>query len=402
MALYSNEAYTGFYILVRLYFTVPMCILGIIGNTLSFTILHKMQKINTTIFLLRTLAITDILYLIAELILYPYTTIYWYTDWICDQEWAHYPMYAYPIVFATAEGLQMITTLIVVVITVERYIGICHSLRAHVCSMRNIKVWVAVCIGLGVVYSIPRAFEVVMLETPKTADAIERFLIDPLNLNRSGGIPSNCTSTNSSNITNGYYVAPEFKLYLNSSYFIVYSVLGMVFRYGGPVILVCYMNARIIAAMYKVKQYGSVPATTFPEDDRRKSMCAVQCMNNTFIKFTKMCVVVAVVFVLCMIPTSFSNIATIIRKSYKDLQSTPKWLPYYNIVIKFMLVVNSSVNFIIYCCVKPGFRMQASKLFCPAEKVKKSKEHSELIVSRDNTLRTVNVTTNYDYKGHYV
>ena len=147
--------YDEIIMIVIYHFCLPiLCVFGIIGNTLSVIVLGRddvMRK--TTRFLLQNVAVADIGFLVSCIFA---GTLDGFADIIVQNVYA----ITQPYTLSIASILQMTTTYAVVIVTVDRYIAICHPLQSvKMSTMRNARWAVGITWFIAAIYNIPRFFE---------------------------------------------------------------------------------------------------------------------------------------------------------------------------------------------------------------------------------------------------
>jgi len=130
----------AFRILVDVCIVGLLCLIGFVGNALTFVILRgDRDKHSTTNWLLQTLAVVDIVYLVACVLIQPVKAIH---DLYPETEqrrhsgaWgAFHTTFTHlePHVWPLASIAQTVTIWVVVLVTVDRYIAICMPLRSKI------------------------------------------------------------------------------------------------------------------------------------------------------------------------------------------------------------------------------------------------------------------------------
>ncbi|CAH1772673.1 unnamed protein product, partial [Owenia fusiformis] len=157
------EIYTTMGIITEIYLCIPLCLLGIVGNVLSFITLSR-EKQNTSILILKSLAIIDSLYLLLVVVFEPYYTAYHDTDWLdkssldkVSHSFTKAATYAVPVI----NMAQMCSAWLMVLLTIDRYVAICHPFKAIIyCTLRRVRVGICIIIFTSIVYNIPMFWEV--------------------------------------------------------------------------------------------------------------------------------------------------------------------------------------------------------------------------------------------------
>ncbi|CAH1792117.1 unnamed protein product [Owenia fusiformis] len=364
-------------------FTPLTCLFGIVGNTLAFLVLRKIQQKQNSIatMLLQVLAVCDSFFLLGAF--FPmYVTLYRkYVQCFPVGLAARVVIYLELVWNFLAMLSQTLSIWVTVLLTAERMIGICYSMRAVTwCSKTRIKVCLGVSVVLALLYNGMTLFEcyAALEEDPRFAknDAPALNSTSTLNL-YSNTSDSHTTETFHGDITtypsfekeNGFHnksdsgvthddnkTATIYCLYRECSltrnshaYVTVGVILNSVIRYGGPVIAVCCLNIRIIYTMRH---------SLHARSDLKSSMSQ---FNAEVRSFNHMCLVVSIVFLVCMIPTNVNFVLGLIV--FTRMSAPPDWYRKYDLVADYLVVLNSAVNFIIYCAIRQGFRKQCARLF---------------------------------------
>ena len=131
--------------------SMPMAILGLIGNSLAFAVLCNHRQSLTTNIVLRALAIADSLILASVLTLR--SLIHLQVD---DLTRGYITRWLSP----TMYWLRVINTWLTVLLTADRYIAVCRPLHAQrLCTMRRTYLRISFIVVVGLAFSLPRFFE---------------------------------------------------------------------------------------------------------------------------------------------------------------------------------------------------------------------------------------------------
>ena len=287
------------------FYCVPiLCVFGIVGNILSIIVLGRddaMKK--TTRFLLQNVAVADIAYLVASIFIVS-------PSMIAREHSLFSLLNIITMAYITPlwELLQMTAVYAVVIVTVDRYIAICHPLQSiKLSTIRNARWTVGITWFIAVIFNIPRFCEFELISyTCEDPDGVERmcYLID----------------ITSAGLTTGTF------LKVHDTYFIIVVKLCI------PLVILIICNTKLIMAVRSSRaRHG---------DTHRNQL-------NT----TVMLVAIVILFVICVTPDLMLNIFVF----YYDLIDWSIFM-YLDVFARLLLVVNSSFNFIIYLARGQRFR----------------------------------------------
>ncbi|XP_046545289.1 FMRFamide receptor-like [Haliotis rubra] len=291
--------------------TLLIIVLGLVGNMLTVIVLtNKTMRTSTNCFLM-ALAIWDSIVLLVTFFLISlgeFTEEYKYT------------VFPYIVAFIYPLGLvaQMITIWLTVSFTVERYIAVCHPLKAAgMCTINRARmVIIGVCF-VSLLYNIPRwlEYQVLAFTHPPTNDSC--MIIMPTEFNKD----------------------PLYnKIYFGWSYFLVMCVI--------PLVSLAVLNTFLILAVRRSKA-------------QRKDMNVRQSRENNV---TIMLISVVLLFMLFQVPALIYNMAYAI--DINAVHSSFGW-KILSIIRNFLVNLNSAVNFILYCALGQKFRRTFVRIFCP-------------------------------------
>ena len=288
--------------MVIYHFCVPiLCVFGIIGNILSVIMLGRddvMRK--TTRFLLQNVALADIGFLVSCIFVF---TLDGFADRIVLNVYYITRPYTLPI----ASIFQMTTTYAVVIVTVDRYIAICHPLQSvKMSTMRNARWAVGITWCIAAIYNTPRFFEyhTKSYACEDSDGAIQMCYYEKL------------TSFGSTKV-----------------YRIVYeTVLYFVVRVCTPLLILIICNVKLIKAVRSSRARHDVTHTH---------------QKNT----TVMLISIVIMFFICTFPITMYFL-------YINIFSNYDWYIAITLIYfaDLLLVVNSAFNFVVYMTRSERFR----------------------------------------------
>ncbi|XP_075162006.1 FMRFamide Receptor [Haematobia irritans] len=140
-------------------------ILGIIGNVVSMIILSRPQMRSSINYLLIGLACCDTVLIITSMLLFGIPSIYPYTGNLFLYYNYIFP-YISPVVFPIGMISQTASIYMTFTVTLERYVAVCHPLKARaLCTYGRAKLYFVVCVLFATIYNLPRFWEVVTAST---------------------------------------------------------------------------------------------------------------------------------------------------------------------------------------------------------------------------------------------
>lgn len=104
-------------------------VVGILGNVLSMVILSRPQMRSSINYLLIGLARCDTVLIVTSMLLFGFRSIYPYTGYMFIYNYYIYPQIA-PYVFPLATASQTASIYLTLMVSLERYVAVCHPLRA--------------------------------------------------------------------------------------------------------------------------------------------------------------------------------------------------------------------------------------------------------------------------------
>ena len=286
-----------------------LCTLGIIGNTISFSVLWRDNSKTATAYILRALAVADSLVLMVAMPLYVLSNVHPYTGWLksCYDMYVNFVPYLWPCYLMPYTA----TILLTVLVSLNRYFAVCKLHRAQdFCSTASARKHVASIAIFSILYNIPRFFE------------YEKSII--------------CVGHNS---TQEVFDTSAFAE--NILYRIIYAnVLYFIVMHGGPLLSLAFLNYKLIQALKKRQ--------------RIRHEMGKGLKNGYQQDITLVLVVVIFVFMFCQTPTFVDHVLwTVVDETDR---SCGHWHYYYTAIADLLAILNSSVNFLIYILTSRKFR----------------------------------------------
>ena len=298
----------------------PLAIFGILGNIVSFVVLCRQKKRLTTNVLLQTLAIADSLILISSILLRSLR----FVNWKAYNDVFHYVFLAlYPCVYF----FRLADTWITVLMTFDRYIAVCHPLKAQsICTLRRTYVTIVVIVACTLTFSMPRLFE---------------FRL-----------------TDRSFATIGY-VSTE--LVRNRSYTVIYRIsLFFIAMYLVPMTLLTVLNVRLLYTLRKAyRQRDLMLSNGSTHGNKAEASGAVK----SGLGVTLTVATLVIVCIVCNVTAMITHVIWAMEFCLPGLRYLERqrrlMANFSNILITF----NSAINFLIYCVFSRKFRAGVRETF---------------------------------------
>ena len=311
--------------------TLIVVIFGVVGNIFNIAVLTRRWMKSSTNHYLTALAVYDSLYLLLAL-----TMSFSHYEAVRGATW--YNRYRLPFGRPLTDVCSNTGVWLTLTFTVERYIGVCLPMKGKVwCTPRRAKyIILVVCLGAFVVTT-PEFFEFEM------AEMTDR-------LNRTVVVPAKTALGEQTSYRLGYY-------YVNQ---ILFTFL--------PLLLLLIFNSLLIrAVMYAARQRKTMTKTS---DFVTSSMTSTNTSkmerhNRDQQRITVMLITVVVVFLVCQLPQA-------VHKLYNEyLDDTNSMTPWHRTTLmitanyfNLLVMINCSINFVLYSSFSTKFRMTFRRLFC--------------------------------------
>ena len=288
--------------------------LGTIGNSLTIIILTRRAMRSSTNIYLSALAVWDIVVLNCTALLIGLPAI---------PEFMVYRYYVHPYVISYVYPIALIaqtaTIWLTVSFTVERYIAVCHPLKAaRMCTIKRAKIVIyGVSIG-ATLYNIPRWFEYTAV----------KFVNPDL------GNQTITLVSQTSFVQNPWYT----QIYFSWLYVPIMCII--------PLATLSILNTCLVMAVRRSQK-------------QRKDMNVRQSRENNV---TIMLASVVVVFIMCQVPALVYNLAYAIDREYVEQRSFGYRV--LSVMRNFLVAFNSAINFLLYCALGQKFRRIFLHTFC--------------------------------------
>ena len=299
-----------------------VCAFGLIGNSLSFAVLHKYTCGNVGTYLLKALALMDNLFLVTAAVVQMYLAMAMYFN-LHEQLEVIYPTvqtFGWPL----AHIIQMCTVWMMVLVAGNRYFAVCRPLDApRLCTKHNVQLEIMVMASAVCVYNIPRFFEY-------------------------RSVTRNVTTVDENNVTSWAVETEDVGLTSIHLYNILYeNVSYCLFVFLLPLLILIFFNVHLMHDL-KVAQRSRKAMTSRSSNDE----------NN----ITLVMIIIVIVFTVCQTPATINQILYYINIEDTHSEECTPYKQYYH-VSNLLITMNSSLNFVIYCLFRRQFQHQLCMLF---------------------------------------
>lgn len=331
----SKESLKTMLFVVTILMIPLFSLLGSVGNILSIVVLNNKRMRSQTNYILGALCVSDTLFLMHSLVFFG-LNVYRKMDPIKGET---VRSYVYPIVGAySCIVTARITSCLTILLCAERFIAVYFPMQARIiCTIKS------TCVAIFVIY-------------------VTTFLVFIPFTFKYESVPFQLGPNISGRIMN------KTAFYMNNrTFYSAYgTILNIIFRFI-PLLIIVILNFLMIHAVHRTwksrQTMSSVKAT--PSSLRLSSRSNRHCSSSDQNHITIMLVIVAFVFVICILPGAVHSIATHIWPKQYTPYGRMKNLYVFISTITFLLeTINSSVNFIIYMAFSRKFRLLYKEQFC--------------------------------------
>ncbi|XP_067941860.1 FMRFamide receptor-like [Watersipora subatra] len=308
-----------------------VCIAGIFGNILSYIVMRsKEYRGSTTAIYLQVLMIVDSLYLLSNLCYYGIIIGCGVGKWIIDPFAAYIRIY---VSYSLIDIFRNCSVLLTLVVTAERYICVCHSLKANkVCTPNKSKIISGITVTITVVYEIPRFFILKVISTSIDNCEGNFYTIDASGL-----------------------VSDEVENVL--------GILGFVIFLALPLVMLTILTILLLMTIKKSNHFRKSmrsmtrsSAQTSSSGDKAKKANRKSENNTTVILLS-----VVITALICSLPNTIFTLLGF--TAFRDIiiQTLPGSIAYYLAIL--LLNVNSAANVILFGFFGKKFRRVFARIF---------------------------------------
>lgn len=283
-------------------------LLGIFGNIASMKVLSDKRMRSPTNFILIALASSDLILIVTSILLFALPTLFPFNGSAKNYFYIFRPQMSV-VVYPLAMMAHTVSVYMTLLISLERYIAVCHPLKARsLCTHSRTKLCIFTIVLLSILYNLPKAFEIKLI----------------------GGSHEDyglffCVSASEFRMNNLYIT-----VYIHWMYFVFMNFI--------PLSGIIIFNFMIHRQVQLVNQL-------------RLKLTSKQIQD---IKLTTMLFCVVIVFLSCKALAVVTNTLESFGNIYCDRLTRTS---------NFLVTLNSSANFIIYVvCVKKFRRIFARQL----------------------------------------
>ena len=350
--------------------------LGLAGNVLTLTVLHYSRNHTVTVFLLNALAISDLIFIVFCMVL---VAVPAYCSASADcapvlmNVISHVELYGWSV----ASMAHTINVYITVLVTVHRYIIVCCSphIAARISTHKQARRQLAVIVICGILYNIPRFFEYTYVDGNHLSNTLKgnqssnrNFSYEPVDqFAPSFDVPLPTIDATFPPPTEEtvYVVHRQLNAFgRNVWYQIIYrNVCYCVFIFIIPfsiLITLSYKLAKVVKSRLEYRKNMFMPQRKGKED------------NTTFVL-----IVIVAIFLVCQMPTLFQRVFYFILVD--DNVKCGEFFFYFSRFTDYLVIVNCSVNFIVYILFARQFRETLWSILCSC--MSKGERESQVVLA---------------------
>ena len=272
-----------------------LCGLGIIANTVAFHVFGKLRHKNSSTLLLRALAVMDSLFLIFSIL-------------TAKSAAKSHKIFSAKYFSPVHVAFQISAVWTSILLGINRYIVVCHPLKAsRWCTIGIARKQLTIVVFLSVICVFPRFFEIQSIQV----------------------------------VGSNKFLASEIKPWAKNYYYhVIYrQTLFMILVVIVPLLLQLLFSIRLGVALHAARRV-------------RREMGGGLNDGDKYV--TRLILGVLVVFIICYIPRAINNVWWMVHG--EGLVGCGFFLYYYGPISRILVILNSSVNCVIYIVFNPNFR----------------------------------------------
>ncbi len=294
-----------------------LCLIGLVGNSLSLLVLQWEKRNHVATFLLQSLAMSDNLFLLTTGFVQIFSALALYFEWSAYEVALPYlQTYIWPLVHITQFGTIWMTVLI----AANRYIAICKPFQApKLCTLSIVRAQVISVTLVALLYNIPRFLEYKVTYTfnPATNQTLIR--------------------------------GSETSLKLDPMYNIVYeNALYCFFIFLGPLVILIVLNVCLVRELMAARKRLIKRQIPIPGEEEENNLTLVM-------------IVIMLIFVLTQAPAFLNQLLFYILSDSGYICGRAYY--YFFHLSNLLVSANSSTNFFVYFVFRAQFR-ERLRAFC--------------------------------------
>lgn len=306
----TYDEYEAFYLQARfitgLVFYPIVCVFGMTGNVMSIIVMSQRQMRSSTNTYLFALAVSDLIKLFCDFLYFMVILLFQIDTKIGNRAYG----ILYPYAHYVFNASLCISAWLVVSVAVERYIYVCHPTRVKsYCSIKKAR---TISSSVFIVMS--------LLAVPYAM----RYRTEQKISNTTGAIEYDVIVT---------------ELWQNQLFTEIYTWLQNLMRSIIPLVILIILNTCIVYGLRRCRMLRSKT----PKKHR----------------ITSMLVTVILVFLVCITPDTIMS--TFFGLGYSEENYLARGI---REITDLLLLINSAVNFVIYCIFNTIFWCHFRRLFC--------------------------------------
>ena len=314
-----------------------LCIFGMAGNLISLAVLQRLRRTSGTsgspALLLTALSTGDFLVLASFLLLKVTPSLCAYQA-LCYEYFDTYmwiALYGWP----TLSMLHCLATWLTVLLTIHRYIAVCHPLKVQAWgSLSKTRVHILMVTACSVLYNVPGYLDYTAVRyTDEWNQTAYRRVLTSIGANQ------------------WYQV-----VYKTASYFILIYLI--------PVVMLLVLGAFLVRSLAEAAQFR-LQTTHSITEGTKKSPPKVSAKED----MTRIMVFIVVIHIITQ---PWEPIRRLLSEKLLLDSSCGHFLFYFDEIPSLMAVVNSAVNFAVYCFVGSRFRRICKDICCCRKKASQS------------------------------
>ena len=328
---------------------------GLLLNIVSAVCLAKHRSTSATPFLLVSLTIADILFLASVI---PIRVVHTITQYFEFNHLQPFDPYLVKYVFPLALVCQTASIYMTILVTSNRYACAKHPYTVNsTCSLKNSRAYVAVVWGFSFLYNLPRFFEWNFEEV---------------------------TSSDGSNFTS---LVPTAMAESTTYQYLYCNIMYCLVMFAIPLVALFVLNTLLILELRKIQRRRLVMTTAQRRGDQT---------SRSDHDITLILIVVVVIFIVTNAPALLTQILQVALHGEK--KSCGYFLFYYARISDLLIVINSSLNFIIYILCSSRFRkILIETVF--GDRCQPRGSNSQEMTTRTNNTRVTSCATKYSSLG---